>query len=194
MHLDSTFWNVEDGIIGPLPGFWCGVDTPDGTAYPWLRAPVGATYVYLDRTNGVQRRFVKQKADGRTDDWVSGLSCITKRVSYTDFTDGGGASGTYTLGEQVPQGAWVLQTVLENVTGFTGDTSAVIIVGDGTDTDRYNTGTPSVFTTANAIDLGVPSGTKIHTAAKSVTITITSAADWGAVTAGALTIRLYYLQ
>lgn len=110
-----------------------------------------------------------------------------------DFTDGGSAAGTLALDETLPIGAWVLRSVLRNVTGFTGNTSAVMVVGDGTDVDRYNTGTPSVFTTANAIDLGAPSGTQIHTAAATVTVTVTGGSDFTAITAGTATISIYFL-
>ena len=79
------------------------------------------------------------------------------------------------------------------ITGFAGDTSAVITVGDGTTVDRYNTGTPTVFTTAAAgVGLGVVSGTAFHAAAKTPVVTITSAADWGSVTAGQITLTLLY--
>jgi len=113
-------------------------------------------------------------------------------VTRADFTDGGSTIGTYALKATIPAGAWVHQTILQNVTGFTGDTSATIQVGDGTDVDRYSTGTPSVFTTVAAADLGVPSGTKIHTAAATVTVTITSAADFTNVAAGQFTIKIFF--
>lgn len=185
---------AHSGVNGAYPVLFAGTGAPDGDGYPWLQAPIGSIYQQLDRTNNlVTRTFTKLKASGVDTDWVAGLQCITETVAYTAFTDGGSTSGTYNLKTTLPEGAWVLRTVIEDLTGFTGDTSAVIIVGDGTDTDRYNTGTPSVFTTATAADLGAPSGTQIHTAAKTVTITITSGSDWGLVTAGSLTIRLYYL-
>lgn len=193
---DARFY--ESGVSGPHPIIWAGFSAPDGDALPFAQAPVGSIYERLDRTNNlVTAIYTKLKAGALDNDWVTGaggLGCITETVAYSAFTDGGSTSGTYAMKTQVPANAWVLQTVLVDVTGFTGDTSAAIIVGDGTDTDRYNTGTPSVFTTAQAIDLGVPSGTKIHTAAKTVTITITSNSDFTLVTAGSLTIRLYYLN
>ena len=101
---------------------------------------------------------------------------------------------TYDLSE-IPIGATVLRCVLAApLTGFAGDTSAVIIVGDGSDTDRYMTGTPDVFSDlAGGLDLGVVSGVAYHAAAKTPTITITAGSDWGAVTAGALTIEIYYM-
>jgi hypothetical protein len=124
---------------------------------------------------------------GHAIDWIE------QEFVYTDFTDGAGAAGTLVLDEPVPVGAFVLQTVLTGLVGFTGDTSAVITVGDGTDVDRYNTGTPDVFTTANQIVMGVPSGVQEHAAAKNVTVTVTAATDWGDVDGGAGTIRIYYL-
>lgn len=181
------------GTIGAMPTLWAGVDVPDGDGPGFITAPVGSVYWYLDGTNGVQRQYTKCKNDSTDNDWVVGLHCITKTVTRAMMTDGGSTSGTYALGEKIPANAWVLRTVLVDVTGFTGDTSAVIIVGDGSDTDRYNTSTPSVFTTAQAIDLGAPSGTQIHTAQATVTITITSGADFTNVSAGSLTLRLYYL-
>jgi len=118
---------------------------------------------------------------------------IRQSFTYADFTDGGGASGTLVLAKQIPDGAVVTQAVLYGLTGFTGDVSATITVGDGTDVDRYNTGTPSVFTTnPSGVALGAVSGTAWHDAAKSVTITITEDSDWGDVTAGAATIAIYY--
>ncbi len=117
---------------------------------------------------------------------------IEERVTRSQFTDGGAAAGTYTMKVQIPVGAEVVKTIITNVTGFIGDTSAVLIVGDGSDTDRYNTGTPSVFTTAAMVAAGAPSGTLVHTAAIAPVLTVTSASDFTSVTAGAFTIRIIY--
>lgn len=119
---------------------------------------------------------------------------ITQTVLYSQFTDGGATAGTFALTEVIPVGAIVIHSCLTNIVGFAGDTSAVITVGDGTDVDRYNTGTPSVFTSiANGIALGVPSGVQYHAAQKTVTLTVTSAADFTSVSAGSVTIEIYYL-
>lgn len=180
----------EHPILGRGPIVFFGVDAPDGDASPWVDAPVGSEYRLT--VAGHSAVYRKNSDAGRDDDWKAVVGVISQRVLRADFTDGGAAAGTLVLGNQIPVGAWVERVLLRNVTGFTGNTSAVIIVGDGTDHDRYNTGTPSVFTTANAIDLGAPSGTQIHTAAASVTLTVTAASDFTAVTAGALTIDIYY--
>lgn len=123
------------------------------------------------------------------------LQNLTQTVGYAAFTDGGGTSGTYTLtAGTVPAGATFLYSAVTAVTGFTGDTSAVLIIGDGTDTDRYNTSTINVFTTASGgVSAGDPSGVKYHTAAKTPVLTITSGSDWGLVTAGSVTVKMYYL-
>jgi hypothetical protein len=60
--------------------------------------------------------------------------------------------------------------------------------------DRYNTGTPSLFTTAVVIEAGVPSGVKSHLVEKSVTVTVTSAADFTAVVAGSVTVKIYFFR
>lgn len=123
------------------------------------------------------------------------LRKFSQTVSYDEFTDGGGASGTFTLTEgSIPAGATVLFSAVTAITGFTGNVSAVITIGDGTDADRYNTGTPSVFTTAaNGIAVGVPSGVQYHAAAKDVVLTVTSSSDFTSVSAGSVTVSLYYL-
>ena len=119
---------------------------------------------------------------------------ISATVGYAAFTDGGAAVGTYSLTEFIPAGALYLGTAVTAVTGFAGDTSAVMTIGDGSDVDRYNTGTINVFATAaGGIASGVPSGALFHAAQVTPKITITSGADWGSVNAGSVSIELYYI-
>ena len=121
------------------------------------------------------------------------LQSYTQKITRAEFTDGGGASGTLALNVSIPAGAVFARTLVTGITGFIGDTSAVAIIGDGTDTDRYNTGTPSVFTTASAgVDFGAPSGTAFHSTAKTPTVTITSGADFTNVSAGEMTVTLFW--
>lgn len=121
-----------------------------------------------------------------------GRGVIKETILKSAFTDGGAAVGTYQLADSIPAGAVVLGGAIAN-TAFSGDTSAVVTIGDGSDVDRYNTGTPSVFgANANGVDLGVPSGVRFHAAAVRPTITITSATDFTALPAGA-SITVYLL-
>ncbi len=191
LHGVSAFASNEDPIMGNGPIFYWGNVAPDGDAAPWAQSQIGTEYTYVGST-GTVRKYMKVKNSGADDDWRTTSGVIRQTVTYSQFTDGGSTVGTKTLTEKIPAGAFVRQTILQNVTGFTGNTSAVLTVGDGTDVDRYNTGTPSVFTTAVAIDMGVPSGTEIHVTAATVTLTVTSATDFTSVSAGALTISIFY--
>lgn len=120
---------------------------------------------------------------------------LQESVSYDEFTDGGALAGTYTSALSIPAGAVYLACVVDQVVGFTGDTSAALTVGDGTDVDRYNTGTPSVFATAAAgAAMGVPSGTTHHSAAKNPVYTVTSNADFTSVAAGSFRVSHFYLM
>lgn len=191
-----TNWpgSQHSGIEGQFPNIFSGIVAPDGDAAPWKDQATGTLYAYRVPASDYVYWYEKRKNSSADDDWgpVGGVHVISQTVSYDDFTDGGGAAGTLVLNQGIPEGAYFYKTLVQNLTGFTGDVSATIIVGDGTDTDRYNTGTPSVFTTDTSLDVGVPSGTAYHDAAKSVTLTITSSSDWGLVTAGQLTIKLFY--
>lgn len=175
-----------------FPEVRVGIVAPDGDAEPFKSLPVGSMYMYA-QTATVRKWYTKRANNQRDDDWSMGLHVLQQRITRADFTDGGGASGTLALTEKIPVGAWVQQSLLLNLTGFTGNTSAVMTIGDGSDPDRYNTGTPSVFTTAGIIDLGVPSGVKAHTAEATVTVTVTGNSDFTAISAGAATVRIYYL-
>ena len=186
----------ESGVSGPNPSDWFGTDAVDGDAGDFVRSAPGFSYILRNLTDNLSTlpRY-KTHASSRNSDWT-GLQCVAERVAVTQFTDGGSTVGTYVLKTQIPIGAWVLQTILADVSAFTGDTTAVLTVGDGTDADRYNTGTPSIATTVNAIDMGVPSGTKIHIATTTVTLTVTTASNFTAALAhggGALTIKIFYL-
>ena len=123
-----------------------------------------------------------------------GFGLITEYVTRGQFTDGGAAVGTYQMKSAIPIGAHVLATTYTEITGFIGDTSAVLTLGDGTDVDRYNTDTPSVFTTAGAVEAGIPSGVRGHAAAIYPTLTVTSNADFTNVTAGAVRVTVFYVR
>lgn len=107
------------------------------------------------------------------------LRIIREQLLASALTDGGAAVGTKVMSTlAIPAGAWVHKALVDTIVGFTGDTTAVLTLGDGTTANRYMTGSPSLFTTAAAgVDVGVVSGTAWHTAAKTVTATVTSTAD-----------------
>ena len=190
----------ESGVDGSAPAEWFGKATLDGARGPWAEQPIGSRYTEKTATGQKMYRRVKSShasLGARTDDWAMLLGVLTQTVKVSEFTDGGGTSGTFVLTPTIPVGAYVLNTTLIYVTGFAGDVSATITVGDGSDVDRYNTGTPSVFSTVAQLAMGVPSGTKEHATAATITLTITSNSDFTLVQtngSGQLTIRIYYLN
>lgn len=123
------------------------------------------------------------------------IKTIQQTVVLGDFTDGGSTTGTVDLTDQLPANALVLGCLVKVNAAFAGDTSATLQVGDGSDVDRYSTGTPSVFAAApNGINMGAVSGVAHQTQADTVTLTVTSATDFTSVTGGSLSITILYIQ
>ena len=164
----------------------------------WRKMPT--TYaVESARSTGAGRQ-IRETVDVSTPDGGTGRSqsvvgVLSQTFAYDDFTDGGAAVGTAVFTGSVPAGAVLLGSKILVPAGFAGDVSAVITVGDGSDVDRYHTGTPDIFTTAAAgVESGVPSGSKLLTAANSPTLTVTTNADFTSVSAGSVTVSIYYIQ
>lgn len=170
--------------------FW-GTEAPAATSL-FKNKNIGSVY-WRKVANGQIEQYVKGKNDGVANDYSCVKGVISLTVARAAFTDGGAALGTFVVTQDLPAGAIVEDVSVLDVTGFTGDTSATLTVGDGTDVDRYSTGTPSVFATVGAVTMGLVSGVRTHaTAMTTVTLTITSAADFTLVTAGQLTLRINY--
>lgn len=125
-----------------------------------------------------------------------GLDSITQTVLFSEFTDGGSTLGTLTMTDYIPAGAMLISPARVTVAaGFIGDTSAVLTISDGSDVDRFNTGTPSVFTTAaTGIEMGAPSGSKFIVTAVQPILRVTSAADFTSVSAGTMTVTIPFLR
>jgi len=165
-------------------------------------AGVEGFYVNIGTTSACQFELLGQVDTADiTDGAVTNVKLgVPKLVTYQetfafgDMTDGGATTGTFDLSVSIPEGAIVVQSFIDAVTGFAGDTSATYQLGDGTDVDRYSTGTPDVFSDADHVSAGAVSGTAYHAAAKTPKVTITTAADFTSVSAGELTATLMYYQ
>lgn len=130
---------------------------------------------------------------------VNRLFSFQQTCPVTSFTDGGSTSGTLVLSHTIPAGAVYARTLVTGLVGFAGDVSATATIGDGSDVDRYNTGTPNFFTTASqGVDMGVPSGTLFHNAAiATVTLTVTTNSDFTLCktnAAGSVAVSLFYYK
>lgn len=182
----------SDPILGAVPGEFYSTSTPDGDRPTWARAPIGALQWKQVTTNQVEQ-YLKVKNDGRNDDWILVEGIIAQYIDYSEFTDGGGATGTLVLNATIPAGAYFERSRLFNNAAAEGESTLTIQIGDGTDVDRYTTGTPSVATAATALDLGAPSGTAGHSAAIStVTVTLTEDDDFTDITAWSATVVMRY--
>ncbi len=185
--IEPTLRVHQSGIAGAGPGLWYGTDAPDGDAGAWAEAPVGSRYYRKMGEGGIWYQKVSTKLLNGS--WRPTDGAIVQTVTESEFTDGTAAVGTLVMTYQIPIGATVKRVFLQALTGFTGNSSCALTVGDGSTADRYNTGTPSIYTTAaGETDLGAVSGTAYHAAAASVTLTATGGSDWTAVTAGAMTV------
>lgn len=178
-------------LLGAPPRVLYGEVAVDGDAAPFAQAPLGT--LYLRKVSAYHTQLWQKVQDTNSDyDWRCVAGTIVETVLYSAFTDGGAAAGTYVLDSDIPAGAYVDNASVYVNTGFTGNTSAALTIGDGTDVDRYNTGTPSVLA-AGWVDVGLRSGAPHHTAAMAtVTLTVTGATDFTAISAGSLTVALHY--
>lgn len=197
MRLPNTKQFPYNGLVGYQVELVSGDVAPDGDALvndvDFKNLPVGSTYWRKVTANQVEQ-VLKVKDDGRDDDYEVLRGIIKQRLTKADFTDGGSTSGTKDLNATIPAGVIVHQSFITNVTAFSGDTTATVTIGDGTDVDRYNTGTPSVFSTDTSVSAGAVSGTAYHDAAIStVRVTMTSTADFTNVaSSGAMTVSIHY--
>jgi hypothetical protein len=123
------------------------------------------------------------------------VGVLEQQFDHEEFTDGLGAAGTVTFRGAIPKGAVVVASKVTVEEGFAGDVSAALTIGDGDDGDRYNTGTLDLFSAAaDGVEAGPPSGELLLTAGNSPTLTVTVDADWGSVTAGIVTVSIYFIQ
>lgn len=151
------------------------------------------------RSTGTNRQKYEDKdvsfPDQGSNRTLTVAGVLEETFEYDAFTDGGGAVGTIQFTGSVPAGAVVLGTKVTVGAGFAGDTSAALTIGDGTDVDRYNTSTLDVFSTAaSGVQSGVPSGSLLLTSANQPTLTVTTNADFTSVSAGEVTVAIYFIQ
>lgn len=186
---------ASHAIAGNMAVLFQGDAAVDGDASPWKDVGLGSLYVQVE-SDGDVRTWQKTTAGNLDADWsqLGGISVLAEVVEYSDFTDGGAAVGIYTSSMDIPLGARVLYSMVNVITAFTGNTSCALDIGDGTDDDRYISSTAlDIFTATGLLDGAAPQGTPYHSAAKTPVLTATAGSDWGAVTAGKLVYKIWYI-
>lgn len=167
----------------PVPPSYYGDDLPNGDSSPWKNFPVGTEYTRTVAT-GHYQTWVKVADRNEDQDWHLVQGRVTIKAVKSDFTDGGSTSGTLATGVVIPSHTYVWGALIHTTVAWSGDTSAALEIGDGTDADRFNAASdPSLFATGFVYG-GLPQGTNPLTADATITLTVTSTADFTNVAAG----------
>lgn len=187
---DLPFINYPEGSSAPQV---LTMDAaPDGDASPWAEAPIGSVQYRKVSSLHIQE-WRKVKDEDLDSDWRVVYGCISSGViAFDDFTDGGAALGTYEMADTIPAGAVVDFSTGNVVTAAEGESTLTVQLGDGSDADRYSTGTPSAAA-AGVINMGIPSGVRHHTAAiTGPVVTLTEDDDYTDLTAGEWQFSIVY--
>lgn len=130
-----------------------------------------------------------------------GLRKVGQWVKYSDFTDGGAAVGTKTLSKTIPAGSFVLGSKVTVTEGFTGDTTAVLDIGDGSDDDLFSQTTHNILAAAtNLVEgadgaaAGSERGIAVVASAATITLTVTGTSDFGLISAGKMYVEVFYFS
>lgn len=114
----------------------------------------------------------------------------------SDFTDGGATVGTYTATKTLPAGAMVIGIKAQTTAGFSGDTTASVLVGKAAATDDYSGPALTGFAAAQS-KFGTPATIAEQGPAAAATaplITVTTATDFTLVvaTGGRIIVDIFY--
>ena len=123
-----------------------------------------------------------------------GIRRVFQNVKYSDFTDGGAADGTLNLTKQLPVGAFVLGVKVTVKTGFTGNTTAVMSVGNADDANKYSDNTTVNVLAAGVVGESPEDPLEFIATATTVKLTITGASDYTLITAGEADVEVFYLS
>lgn len=118
--------------------------------------------------------------------YSTGVQTLTETVAKSAMTDVT-VTGTKAFAGSIPAGSYVLGWKATVTSAFSGDTSAVVMVGISTDTDRFSADTAqSVFTTGTVGSFSLAADA-LDTAGAAMTpfVTVTSAADFTNVSSSA---------
>jgi hypothetical protein len=137
---------------------------------------------------------VEQDQASTSDGYPLLRKITSQSLAYGDFTDNEDATGYIDVTTQLPAGALPLGFKAVVTTGFTGDTTATIQVGVATDLDRFSLNTDqSVLAAASVGSLAATDGADGMNAAQTIRVTVTGGADFTSISAGVMTVEVYYI-
>lgn len=126
---------------------------------------------------------------------VAARKGVSQVLDIGDFTDNGDATGyiDFTSGT-IPAGSIVVGWKAVVATGFTGDTTAVVEVGISGDTDAYGEDTAQSVLGAGTVGSAARALEAFVGSAATPRVTVTGGADFGNISAGQMTVTVYYKQ
>lgn len=120
---------------------------------------------------------------------------VSQLLDIGDFTDNGDATGYIDLASgTIPAGSVVVGWKAVVATGFTGDTTAVIEVGDSIDPDAYSADLTQSVIAAATVGSAAKESSAFVAAESTPRVTVTGASDFGSISTGQVTVTLYYKQ
>jgi len=122
-----------------------------------------------------------------------GIGKISQWVEYTDLTDSG-TTGSLTMTQQLPAGAFHIGTKVTVKTGFTGDTSAVLTVGLSSGEDELTDGTSVNVYTAAVVGDTAEDPLAYQASAADVYLVVTTDSDFSDVSAGKMYVEVFYFS
>ena len=126
---------------------------------------------------------------------VATRKLVSQVLDFGDFTDNGDDSGyiDFTTAA-IPAGSIVVGWKAVVAAGFTGDTTAAIEVGIAGDTDAYSADVAQSVLAPATVGSAAQALEAFVGAAATPRVTVTGAADFGNVSAGSMTVTVYYKQ
>lgn len=112
---------------------------------------------------------------------------VSGALAFGAFTDNGNTTGKIDTGINLPANSLLLGYELNVTAGFTGDTTAVADLGDGTTPGLYTGAQKSVLTVQKIGCAAAVAGAYVA-AAKDLTLTVTGAADFTSISAGSVIV------
>jgi hypothetical protein len=123
------------------------------------------------------------------------IAFVQQKVDLADFTDNTDATGYVDLSTQLLAGAIPLGFKAVVHTAFIGNVSAAIQVGVSGDLDRFSSVADQSVFTAGTVGAGAPADAADGIgAAQTVRVTVTGGTDFTAITAGSMTVTVYYIE
>ncbi len=117
---------------------------------------------------------------------------ISQRVLYSDFTKSS-QYGILTMNDSLPEGAIGLATKVTVNTAFNGGTNN-LVVGKSSGEDEFSDGTTIAVGTVDVVGDSFEDPCEYLAADTSVYLRIDEGTDWDDVTAGDMTVELFYIS